>query len=84
MYNLLIFCTIIIFVVLCNIDLSLLQFKTLSKLGVEAYGVILNQATSDCKVLCSSETVKEFVSTEEGQGQAVDNNFFRFMCGKSI
>lgn len=59
-----------------------LQFKILSQLGVEAYGVILNQVTSDCKVICSSETVREFVSAEEERGQSVDHNFFRYMCGK--
>jgi len=58
------------------------QFKILSQLGVEAYGVILNQGTSDCKVIYSSETVREFVSAEEERGQGVDHNFFRYMCGK--
>ena len=60
------------------------QFKTLSQLGVEAYGVILNESTSECKVVCSSCTTEDFIAAEEGRGEGVDHNFFRYnMCGKS-
>ena len=59
-----------------------MQFKTLSQLGVEAYAVILNQGTSDCKIISSSHTVEDFVSAEEERGQGVDHNLFRYMCGK--
>ena len=59
--------------------LCIFQFKTLSQLGVEAYGVILNESTSECKVVCSSRTAEDFIAAEEDRG---DHNFFRYMCGK--
>ena len=64
--------------VLCNF-----QFKTLSQLGVEAYGVILNESTSESKVVCSSRTTEDFIAAEEDRGEGVDHNFFGYMCGKS-
>ena len=54
---------------MCNI-LSFSQLKTISKLGFEGYTLILNKATSENKVMCSSDIVQEFVSCEEQRGQA--------------
>ena len=45
------------------------------------YGVILNQSTTECKVICSSQTTEDFIAAEEDIGEGVDHNFFRCMCG---
>ena len=58
-----------------------MQFRALSELGVEAYGVILNQSTAECKVVCSSQTTEDFIAAEEDRGEGVDHNFFKYMCG---
>lgn len=57
------------------------QFKSLATLGVEGYGVFLNVSTSDCHVLCGSDTAQCFIDAEETNGHGVDNTFFKYMCG---
>ena len=44
--------------------------------------MILNESTTECKVICSSHTTEDFVAAEEDRGEGVDHNFFRYMCGK--
>ena len=59
----------------------LLQFKSLATLGVEGYGVLLNVSTSDCHVMCGSDTAQGFIDAEEANGHDVDNTYFKYMCG---
>lgn len=64
--------------------LHFIQLKSLSILGVEGYAVLLNVPTSDCRVLCGSEISQQFTAAEEEKGHALDDMFFKYMCGKSV
>lgn len=59
-----------------------MQLKSLAQLGVESYAVLLNMSTSDCQVLCGSETSQGFMEAETDRGNPLDNAFFKYMCGK--
>ena len=59
-----------------------MQLKSLALLGVEGYAVLLNVSNSDCRVLCGSDTVQEYVEAEEERGLAMDDMFFKYMCGE--
>ena len=48
---------------------------------MEGYAVFLNVSNSDCRILAGSDTAQEFIEAEEEKGCAVDDKFFRFMCG---
>ena len=51
-------------------------------MGYEGYTLVLNTSTEDHKVMCSSETVQEFLDCEEERKQPIEENFFKYMCGK--
>ena len=46
--------------------------------------MLLNVSTSDCRILYGSDTAQEYVEAEEEKGHAVDDMFFRYMCGKLV
>ena len=46
----------------------------LSQLGVEAYGVILNESTTECNVLCSSQALL--------QQRKIEERVLDIMCGE--
>ena len=60
-----------------------MQLKSVALLGVEGYAVLLNISNSDCCVLCGSNTAQEYVEAEE-KGHAVDDIFFKYMCGEFV
>lgn len=41
----------------------------------------MNVSTSDWHVVCGSDTAQGFIDAEEANGHAVDNIFFKYMCG---
>ena len=61
-----------------------MQLKSLALLGVEGYAVLLNVSNSDCRVLCGSDIAQEYIEAEEEKGHAVDDMFFKYMCGKTV
>ena len=44
-------------------------------MGYEGYTLVLNTSIGDHKVMCSSETVQEFLDCEEERKQPIEENF---------
>ena len=70
---------------MCSYDnLCFIQLKSLAVLGVEGYAVLLNVSTSDCRILCGSDISQQYTATEEEKRHALDDMFFKYMCGKLV
>lgn len=46
--------------------------------------MLLNVSNSDCRILHGSDTAQEFIEAEEEKGHALDDTFFKYMCGKHL
>ena len=66
---------------LLNDVFRIMQLKSLATLGVEGYAVLLNVDNSHCRLLYGSDVAQDYVDTVEEKGQALDDMFFKYMCG---
>jgi len=53
------------------------QFKSLSTVGIEGYGVLIDTDTSEV-----SSITNEFIEVEQSEKRAVDEQLFKYMCGE--